>query len=198
MIGLHDDRCALMRQRGACVERSPQTPRRPNTADIKESPGRAGASPKEKTSRGTLDAPILSEGTNQARRGSHKRPDPPRLGKAGRDLPRRTRGRGRVMTKREATLNERTRMYSRQTQRSAVPLRSPSFGAVQCLELLRGKQAHWRARPPILRTQSRSKRGQRQKGWSCASEFSRSIGSAASCGSSSRPTGSGMPDPGFE
>jgi hypothetical protein len=33
-------------------------------------------------------------------------------------------GRGRVMTKREATLNERTRMYSRHTQRSAVPLRS--------------------------------------------------------------------------
>jgi len=43
---------------------------------------------------GTLDAPILSQGTNQARRGSHKRPDPPRLGKAGRDLPRRTRGDG--------------------------------------------------------------------------------------------------------
>jgi hypothetical protein len=25
----------------------------------------------------SLDAPILSQGTNQARRGSHKRPDPP-------------------------------------------------------------------------------------------------------------------------
>src|SRR5262249_23938656 len=44
-----------------------------------------------------------------------------------------------------------------------------------CLELLRGKQALWRARPPILRTQSRSRRGSRQTGWHCASEFSRSI-----------------------
>src|SRR5262249_57168260 len=107
-------------------------------------------------------------------------------------------GRGRVMTKREATLNERTRMYSRHTQRSAFPLRSPSFGAGQCLEPLRGKQALWWATPPILRTQSRSRRGQRQKAWSCASEFSRSIGSAAPGGSSSRPMGSGMPDYGFE
>jgi hypothetical protein len=31
--------------------------------------------------------------------GSSKRPDPPRLGKAGRGLPRRTWGTGRVMTK---------------------------------------------------------------------------------------------------
>jgi ATP-dependent DNA ligase len=46
------------------------------------------------------------------------------------------------MTEREATLNERTRMYSRHTQRSAFPLRSPSFGAGQCLEPLTGKQAH--------------------------------------------------------
>src|SRR6516162_8142751 len=97
--------------------------------------------------------------TNQARRGLHKRPDPPRLGKAGRDLPRRTRGTGRVMTKREATLNERTRMYSRHTQRSAVPLRSSSFGAVQSPDLAKGKQAYWRATPPILRIQSRSRRG---------------------------------------
>ena len=32
---------------------------------------------------GTLDAPILSHSTNQARRGSRKRPDPPGLGKGG-------------------------------------------------------------------------------------------------------------------
>src|SRR5262245_46401224 len=36
--------------------------------------------------------------TNHARRGSRKRPDPPRLGKAGRGLPRRTRGVRGVMT----------------------------------------------------------------------------------------------------
>ena len=37
-----------------------------------------------------LDAPILSQGTNQARRGSRKRPDPPRgQPPAGQDLPRR-------------------------------------------------------------------------------------------------------------
>jgi hypothetical protein len=105
-----------------------------------------------------------------------KRPDPPRP-RDGSGLARTCHdahgGRGRVMTKREATLNERTRRYSRQTQRSAVPLRSPSFGAVQCLDVSRAKQAHWWARPPILRnTQSRSKRRQRQTEWSCASEFS--------------------------
>jgi hypothetical protein len=38
--------------------------------------------------------PILSQGTNQARRRSRKRPGPPRLRKAGRGLPRRTRGDG--------------------------------------------------------------------------------------------------------
>src|SRR5262249_35314578 len=98
------------------------------------------------------------------------------------------------MTKREATLNERTRMYSRHTQRSAAPLRSPSFGAVECLELLRRKQAHWRARPPILRkTQSRSQRRQQQTGWAFASETPPPISS----GSTKRLTGSGMPDYGF-
>src|SRR5262249_52228157 len=43
--------------------------------ETKKSPGRAGARGDE-TSRGrTLDAPILYDGTNQARRGSRKRPD---------------------------------------------------------------------------------------------------------------------------
>jgi hypothetical protein len=44
---------------------------------------------------------------------------------------------------------------------------------------------HWRGRPPILRTQSRSKRGQRQTGWSCASEFSRSA-QPQQCGAAQR------------
>jgi hypothetical protein len=102
-----------------------------------------------------------------------KRPDPPRPRDGSGLATTHTGDGGRVMTKREATLNERTRRYSRQTQRSAVPLRSPSFGAVQCLDVSRAKQAHWWARPPILRnTQSRSKRRQRQTEWSCASEFS--------------------------
>jgi hypothetical protein len=103
-----------------------------------------------------------------------------------------------VPTKIGRALSGRTRTYSRQTQRSAIPSRSPSFGAVQSPDLSRGKQAHWRARPSILRAQSRSKRGQRQTGWSCASEFSRAISSAAPCGSSSRLMRSGMSDPGFE
>jgi hypothetical protein len=39
----------------------------PNTDEGQRKPrGEAGASPKEKTSRGTLDAPILSQRTNQA------------------------------------------------------------------------------------------------------------------------------------
>src|SRR5262249_50691770 len=102
-------------------------------------------------------------------RGSPKRPTRPGWGRRAGTLHDAHGGRGRVMTKREATLNERTRMYSRHTQRSAAPLRSPSFGAVQCLELLRRKQAHWRARPPTLRnTQSRSQRRQRQTVWPCA------------------------------
>src|SRR5262249_602241 len=54
----------------------------------KESPGRAGALGDE-TSRGrTLDAPILSQGTHHARRGSRKRPGPPR-GSAGQGLAQR-------------------------------------------------------------------------------------------------------------
>src|SRR5262249_61988480 len=46
----------------------------------KKAPGRAGASKELTISRdqGALDAPILSQRTNQARRGSRKRPDPPR------------------------------------------------------------------------------------------------------------------------
>src|SRR5262249_38704842 len=85
------------------------------------------------------DAPMLSQGANQTRRGSHKRPTRQGWGRRAWTCHDAHGGRGRVMTKREATLNERTQMYSRQTQRSAFPLRSPSFGAVQCLELLRGK-----------------------------------------------------------
>src|SRR5262249_24393088 len=112
----------------------------------------------------SLDAPILSHGTNQARRGSDKRPTRQGWGRRAGTCHDAHGGRGRVMNKREATLNERTRMYSRHTQRSAFPLRSPSFGAGQCLEPLTGKQAHWRARPPILRTQSRSKRGKGKQG----------------------------------
>ena len=46
----------------------------------------------ESRDQGALDALILSQGRNQAKRGSRKRPDPPRLGKAGRGVPRRTRG----------------------------------------------------------------------------------------------------------
>src|SRR5262245_50967980 len=42
----------------------------PNTNRGKRKPRAAGASPKEKTPRGNLGAPILSEGTNQARRGT--------------------------------------------------------------------------------------------------------------------------------
>jgi len=48
---------------------------------MKESPGRAGAlealDPYEELS-SLLDAPILSQSTNQARREARKRPDPPR------------------------------------------------------------------------------------------------------------------------
>jgi hypothetical protein len=59
-------------------------PLKPKTADTqraKESPRRAGAF-KEKFMRisrdqGALDAPILSQSMNQARRGSHKRHGPP-------------------------------------------------------------------------------------------------------------------------
>jgi hypothetical protein len=52
-------------------------------SESKESPGRAGASsnPRRRKPRGelslSLDAPILSQRTNQARRGSPKRPGPP-------------------------------------------------------------------------------------------------------------------------
>src|SRR5262249_48620769 len=98
----------------------------------------------------------------------------------------------------ERALSGGTRTYSRQTQRSAIPSRSPLFGPVQSPDLSRGKQAHWRARPPILQTQPRSNRGQSQTGGCCASEFSRAISSPAPCGSSSLLMGSGMPDPGFE
>jgi hypothetical protein len=51
-------------------------------------------------------------------------------------------------------------------------------------DLSRGKQALWRARPPIVRSLSRSKWRQRQTRWSCAFEFSHPISSAATCGSS--------------
>src|SRR6516162_1907226 len=85
---------------------------------------------------------------------------PAKAGEGGPGLATTHRGgRGRVMTKRGATLNERTRTYSRQTQRSAFLLRLPSFGTVQSPDLTKGKQALWRATPPILRTQSRSRRG---------------------------------------
>ena len=74
-------------------------------------------------------------------------------------------------------------------------MRSPLVGTVQFSDLSRGK--HAQAKPPILRNQSQSKRRQRQTEWSCASEFSHPISSAAKCGSSSRLMGSGMPDYGF-
>ena len=68
---------------------------------VKESPGgEAGAfkeTSHESRDQGALDAPILSQSTNQARRGSHKRPDRRGWLADGRDLPRRT-GLGRVMT----------------------------------------------------------------------------------------------------
>jgi hypothetical protein len=51
---------------------------------MKEGPGGEAGAFKEETSQsrdqGALDAPILSHGTNQARRGSRKRPDPPGVG----------------------------------------------------------------------------------------------------------------------
>jgi len=100
---------------------------------------------------------------------------PDRLRRAGACHNAPDDGRGRLTShrppKRKATLTEGTRRYNRQTPQQGAPLRSPSFGAVQCLELLRGKQALWRARPPILRTQSRSKPGKRQ---TCASQVSHS------------------------
>jgi hypothetical protein len=52
----------------------------------KESPGRAGAfkeSFKPPKDQGALDTPILFQRTNQARRGSLNRPDPPRLSHDG-------------------------------------------------------------------------------------------------------------------
>ena len=41
---------------------------------------------------------FLAGFVGEGKRAHPKRPDPPRLGKAGRDMPRRTRGTGRVMT----------------------------------------------------------------------------------------------------
>src|SRR5262245_17660125 len=99
-------------------------------------------------SRTPQNPPILSHGTNQARRGSHKRPTRQGWGRRVGTCHDAHGGRGRVMTKREATLNERTRMYSRHTQRSAFPLRSPSFGAGQCLEPLRGSRRFGGRRRP--------------------------------------------------
>src|SRR5262249_21322924 len=55
--------------------------RDPKTDDaqrVKRKPQLTSGARTDGTSRGrTLDAPILSQGTNQARRGSRKRPDPP-------------------------------------------------------------------------------------------------------------------------
>src|SRR5262249_28956082 len=75
-----------------------------------------------------------SPALSKARRGSHKRPTRQKgWGRRARTCHDAHGGRGRVMTKREATLNQRTRKYNRQTQRSAFPLRLPSFGTVQSL-----------------------------------------------------------------
>jgi hypothetical protein len=58
-----------------------QRARRRNPPIQKESPGACGASSANKGGSlegpKSLDAPILSPGTNHARRGSRKRPDPP-------------------------------------------------------------------------------------------------------------------------
>jgi hypothetical protein len=74
---------------------------------------------------GALDAPMLSQGTNQARLADRVSARPAKAGEGGPGLATTHGGTGRVMTKRGATLNERTRTYSRQTQRLALPLRSP-------------------------------------------------------------------------
>ena len=57
-----------------------------DTQEMKEGPGgEAGAFKETSQSRdqGALDVPILSQSTNQARRGSRKRPDPPWLRRVG-------------------------------------------------------------------------------------------------------------------
>ena len=58
------------------VPRSDTLPLFESPWDPKQNPGRAGALGHEELS-SVLDAPILSQGTNQAMRGSRKRPDPP-------------------------------------------------------------------------------------------------------------------------
>ena len=78
----------------ACTKQRPDPARRPGTSlsdcliqtdplpaadarETKKAPGVPGLKNGEKPSRGTLDRPIISQGTNQARRGSRKRPVPP-------------------------------------------------------------------------------------------------------------------------
>src|SRR5262249_27578997 len=58
-----------------------------DTQRVKESPGGEDGAPKEKTSRGT---PRYYPKAQIRQGGDAETPDPPRLGKAGRDLPRRT------------------------------------------------------------------------------------------------------------
>jgi hypothetical protein len=78
----------------------------------KESPGRAGAfkeSFKPPKDQGALDTPILFQRTNQARRGSLNRPDPPRLSHDGPGLAPTPAARG-AMT--EAILQKMQRLAS--------------------------------------------------------------------------------------
>ena len=80
--GNSNSRCSMMASStlGRWHENPDQVhpPERTMRREQKESPRLTSGARTDETSRGrTLDAPILSQGTNQARRGSRKRPDPP-------------------------------------------------------------------------------------------------------------------------
>ena len=125
-----------------------------DTQVMKEGPGgEAGAFKETSQSRdqGALDAPILSQSTNQARRGSRKRPDPPL----------KQKGRGRSLT--------RSLRRGRRAFKAATPRFQPQGGS-DCLDVAR---AAWRpvARPCCALKSSRARAGRRRPG---SADFARS------------------------